>query len=251
MKQTIKVNGAAVEQAHGQDDPLAPIPATPRIAPRELGTATKRAGAEPYDALLWRLQARQTPETARTTTLGLIGCERRVGVTTVAANLALRASELMLGPVLLVEAAMGGSRLTKLWRLSPGPGLAQLLSGEASYADCVQAGPAPDLSVLPSGPLARGEVGLVEPGAVEALLAEACTDHRLVIFDLPAAEQLQQMLLLARQLDQALLVVRSEATREREAQRVADRLIEDGVPLSGAVLNRQRSYVPRWLKRWM
>src|SRR5262245_48104838 len=151
MNKSIKVNGAAVEQTHG-DDSHSPGPAAkPRIMQREVGTAMRRPGAEPYDGLLWRLQARQAAEADRAMTLGLIGCERRVGVTTVAANLAIRASELMLGPVLLVEAAAGGSRLSRLWRLAPGPGLAQLLSGEAAYADCIQPGPGPGLSVLHAG----------------------------------------------------------------------------------------------------
>jgi hypothetical protein len=48
-----------------------------------------------------------------------------------------------------------------------------------------------------------------------------------------------------------LLVIRSEHSQGPEAQRVADQLLEDGVPLSGAVLNRERRYLPRWLKRWI
>ncbi len=254
MNETIKTANAAAKRADdlevGEPDTVrGPQPAA--WTARERTTAEKRAGSEPYDGLLWRLQARQSSEANSAVTLGLISCERRAGVTTVAANLALRAAELQMGPVLLVEATSTGSWLAKKWGLSAAPGLAQLLSGEASYAECLQGGPAPQLEVLPAGTVARGETSVVELGAVEALLAEACADHRLVIFDLPPADQLNQMLLLAKQLDQVLMVVRSESTRKGDAQRVGDRLLDDGVPLAGAVLNRQRSYVPRWLKRWL
>ncbi len=254
INQVIPVNGVAPADQNGAADHaerMALVDRATRLGSARAATTPSRRGTEPYDAILWRLEARHAPESAKSTTLGLIGCERRVGVTTVAANLAVRASELQLGPVLLVETNATAPRLSKMWRLSAGPGLAQLLAGEASYADCVRPGPTPGLTVLPAGSLPRGATSSWEPGGVEALFAEACADHRLVVFDLPAADELQQALLLARQLDQVLLVVRSEATRQQRAERVADRLEEDGVPLSGAVLNRRRSYVPRWLERWI
>jgi Mrp family chromosome partitioning ATPase len=218
---------------------------------RERVTAAQRPGAEPYDALLWRLQARQSADSNEGMTLGITACERRAGTTTVAASLALRAAELQLGPVLLVEANRRGSWLSKKWRLNEGPGLAQLLASEANYVDCLQAGPAPQLEVITAGPVDRGEVGLLEPGSVEAMLAEACADHRIVLFDLPAADELNQMLLVAKQLDQVLMVVRSDSTRKGDAERFGEQLLDDGAPLAGIVLNRQRNYIPRFLRRWL
>ena len=53
--------------------------------------------------------------------------------------------------------------------------------------------------------------------------------------------------MLARRLDEVLLVVRAERSRRQAIERVADRLIEDGLPMAGAVLNRRRTYLPRWL----
>jgi Mrp family chromosome partitioning ATPase len=218
---------------------------------RERATAAQRPGSEPYDALLWRLQARQAVDSSESMTLGITACERRAGTTTVVASLALRAAELQLGPVLLVEANRRGSWLSKKWKLSEGPGLSQLLASEASYVECLQAGPAPQLEVITAGSVGRGEVGVLEPGAVEALLAEACADHRIVLFDLPAADELNQMLLVAKQLDQVLMVVRSESTRKGDAERFGEQLLDDGAPLAGIVLNRQRDYIPRFLRKWL
>lgn len=222
---------------------------------RRRGPATNFAGtsrreAEPFDALLWRLQARQSAAAFGSSTLGLIGCGERVGVTTLAANLAVRASELGMGPVLLVETETARPKLRKTWRLPAGPGLAELLSGEAGYADCVQPGPANDLEVICATGRPGGAIGW-DAGVVDALLAEACADHRLVLFDLAAAEKLGGAGALARRLDQVLLVIRAESTRGDDAERIADGLREDGVPITGAVLNRERRYVPRWLSRWM
>jgi Mrp family chromosome partitioning ATPase len=218
---------------------------------RERATVAQRPGAEPFDALLWRLQARQAADANESMTLGITACERRAGTTTIAASLALRAAELQLGSILLVEGNRRGSWLAKKWKLSDRPGLAQLLAGEASYVECLQAGPAPQLEVITAGAGGRGEVGVLEPGAVEALLAEACADHRIVLFDLPAADELNQMLLVAKQLDQVLMVVRSDSTRKGDAERFGEQLLDDGAPLAGIVLNRQRDYIPRFLRKWL
>lgn len=216
-----------------------------------LRNVPKRLGVEPFDALLWRLQTRHVDEAAVAATVGLTGCEPRTGVTTLAANLAVRASELQLGPVLLIETDCQRPRLRRDWKAKSGPGLAELLAGEAEFAECLCSGPAPGLHLLPAAGSQRRETQAWDMGAVDALLAESCADHSLVLFDLPPAEQLQHTVLLARRLDQVLLVIRAEHTQASEAQRAADRLLEDGVPLVGAVLNRERSYLPRWLKRWI
>jgi Mrp family chromosome partitioning ATPase len=72
-----------------------------------------------------------------------------------------------------------------------------------------------------------------------------------VIFDFPPADRLRQSLLLARRLDQVLLVVRAESTRKDDAAKLSQRLVDDGLPLAGVLFNRHRSYVPRWMERWM
>jgi Mrp family chromosome partitioning ATPase len=145
---------------------------------------------------------------------------------------------------------MESPQLAQLWRLAPGPGFHQLLAGEAAYEDCLRPGPGRDLTVMPAGAPTHG-AGAYEPGCIEALLTEACADHRLVIFDLPAADQLRQLLLVAKQLDQVLLVVRAEDARVYQVQRIVDDLTDDGIPLTGAVLNRRKKYLPRWMSRWV
>jgi Mrp family chromosome partitioning ATPase len=214
-------------------------------------SAKARRGAEPFEALLWRLQSKQAAGHGDAKTLGLIGCEPDVGATTIAANLAVRASELGLGPVLLVETDGERPRLRKVWKLAAGPGLAEALAGEAALSDCLYAGPAPDLHVIPATAGMRRDVDAWDAAAVDALLAETSADHNLVVFDLPCVEQLNRATLIARSLDQVLLVVRAEHSRGPAARRAADRLLEDGIPLSGAVLNRRRTYVPRLLRRWI
>jgi Mrp family chromosome partitioning ATPase len=191
------------------------------------------------------LQSRQA-DGVESIALGLIGCEDRTGATTVATNLAVRASELGMGPVLLIEADADRPRIADAWRLGAGPGLFDALSGSAPFADCFRKGPALGLNVVTAhgGSLLSADW---DATAIDALLTEARADHRLVLLDLPAANRLHGALLLARRLDEVLLVVRSERSRRQAIERAADRLIGDGVPLAGAILNRRRTYLPRWL----
>ena len=247
MSELITTNGSP----KGLDASDAPTALPSRGAARRGSRTGKARGAEPYDSLLWRLLARRPAETESPVLVGLMACEARAGATTIAANLAIRAAELQQGPVLLIEANSERPRLAGVWKLSPGPGLAELLAGEASLSECLSDGPATDLKVISAGASLHGNSPAWEPGLVTALLNEASADFRFVLFDMPSADQAKDAVLLARQLDQVLLVVRAEQSRAAVVQRVADQLIDDGVRLTGVVLNRQRSYAPRWLSRWI
>jgi Mrp family chromosome partitioning ATPase len=208
-------------------------------------------GAGPFDELLCRLQARRDRKSTGRAMIGLIGCEERAGVTTMAANLAVRASELGLGPVLLVEVQRGNRSVESGWKLGRGPGLAELYSGSASLAECLRQGPTPELQVLLAGSHRDDELAEGDAVGVESFLSEIAADFSTVIFDLPPADRLRQSLLLARRLDQVLLVVRAESTRKDDAAKLSQRMVDDGLPLAGVLFNRHRTYVPWWMERWI
>ncbi|MAT69388.1 MAG: hypothetical protein CMJ58_07650 [Planctomycetaceae bacterium] len=214
-------------------------------------TLRDRASSAMYDHLLWRLQGLLGEDESTAYALGLMGFAAKAGVTTIAANLALRAAEQDWGPVLLIETDWHAPRLASRWGLSPQPGAARLFAGNATLAECVQDGPVAGLHVLPAGSLSRRQQPRVNAGAVREMMAEARVDYRLILVDLPPAERIRQELALARLLDQTLLVVRAESARSNDATRVAQQLRQDGVELAGAILNRHRSYLPNWLRRRM
>lgn len=232
-------------------DSEAAAPERRRSRSTERQEPRRRRGAEPFEDLLWRLQARRGDDAGRLQTVGLIGCDALSGTTTVAANLAVCAADAGLGPVLLVETHRGSRPLAKAWSLGRGPGLADVVAGDAALAEALRPGPAPNLNVLPVGNLRRNEVVAWEPNVLQAMLDETSAEHRLLVFDLPAANQLRQGLMLARRLDHLLLVVRAEVTRSGEALEAAQRLANDGLEPAGVVLNRSRQYVPRWMRAWL
>ncbi|QDT68388.1 Tyrosine-protein kinase YwqD [Planctomycetes bacterium MalM25] len=234
---------------HPTLDPIAPS-AEPTAASRP---TPRRRGADAYDTLLWRLHPRledaAQDERGAGYLVGVTSCERKAGVSTVAANLAIRAADHQMRPVLLVEGATEHPTVARQFRLRTDAGLADALAGRCSLQDAIHDTEVEGLQVMPIGTLGlMDRVGL-DHQLVDAMLSGLRESHELVVFDLPPADRLRHMLLVARRLDAAVLALRSEATRRERLQRIAEQLRADRVNLVGSVVARRREYVPSWLRR--
>lgn len=233
----------------------ASLPPVADLAPPEPPAARPvsfRPGVEYYDAVLGRLVERPGTEHVGRL-IGLAGCSRRAGVSTLAANLAIRAAEQHLGPVLLVDANVCSPRLAR-WLATTaagGRGLVDVLASQAPLEAVVQATAVAGLDVLPLGERKSWEQAAFDVGWLDGLVGHLRETYRLVLVDLPEVDRLGQVAALAHRLDDALLVVRSERDRQRTAQRAVDRLLAVGVSVAGAILTQQHQYVPNWLDRWL
>lgn len=228
-----------------------PAPAEPSQAAKR--SAPRRRGADAYDTLLWRLQPRLEEASQLERGVGYLAgvtsCDRKAGVSTVAANLAIRAADHQMRPVLLVEGAVERPTMARKFRLRKAAGLADVLAGSCSIADAIHETEVEGLQVMPIGtPGLMDRVG-VDHEHVSAMLRGLRESHEFIVFDLPPADRLRHMLLVARRLDAALLAIRSEATGAERLQRVATQLRSDQVNLVGSVVARRRQYVPSWLRR--
>jgi Mrp family chromosome partitioning ATPase len=210
-------------------------------------TVYQRPGAEVFDALLWRLFDRQKDDDGVGYLLGVTGCVRESGVSTVASNLAIRAADHGLGPVLLIDANLHHPHLQKLIGAKSGLGLADVLAGQTTLAATAQATRVPGLQILPHG--TDGLLGRVrvDSARMEGLVAELRETYSLVFVDLPGACQMGQSQWLAHVLDGAVLVIRSERVGRGIAQECHRRLTQGGIHVVGAVLTDQHTYVPSWL----
>jgi Mrp family chromosome partitioning ATPase len=208
-----------------------------------------RPGAEHYDTLLWRLCARRPDALDASFLLGLVGCGRQAGVSTVATNLAIRAADHGLGPVLLVDANVAHPHLHRLWKLKPSAGLADVLAGQAALEACLQTTSVAGLDLLPFGDARRLDQARIDPLRFEGVVSQMREQYSLVICDLPEARDMGHALLLAGVLDGALVVVRSERVGRHAAQQTINRLASDGVNMVGAVITDHRHYLPNWLNQ--
>jgi len=204
---------------------------------------------EVFDTILWRIDAKCLAN--ETMAVGLTGCLRKSGASTIAANLAVRASAQHRGRVLLIDANWELPGLLKTFNLTPGPGLYDILSGEVSQRECEPQPVAENLDVLSRGKLEEYQPMHVQRDLVEEMLSDFKTEYSLILVDLPAAQEMRSALPLARHLDGSLLVARFEAVKHPQAMRALQRLQEDGLAVWGTILNRHREYVPRCLRNWL
>jgi Mrp family chromosome partitioning ATPase len=210
-------------------------------------TVCQRPGAEYYDALLWRLFDRRDDADGVGYLLGVTGCTPQSGVSTVAANLAIRAADHGLGPVLLVDANDHHPRLHRLLGVKPDAGLADVLAGQASLAAAVQPTRVPGMQLLPLGSASLLKRLRIDSARPEQFVAELREMYSLVVMDLPEACQMSQARWLAHALDGAVLVIRSERIGRGVAHECQRRLAQDGIQILGAVLTDQHTYLPSWL----
>ena len=185
--------------------------------------------------MLWRIKPAVDQAAGGAFRLGVLASRRRSGASTVAANLAIRAADLGLGPVLLVDANLAAPRVQRTFRVPAGPGLVDACVEPLALSNVTRDAGIEGLQLLPAGNVRLLKRAGLNPSDLQGLLHEMTEAYEFVVFDLPAADRLGPSLPIAQALDAALLVLRSEAVSGAEARRVASRLAVDGIPLSGAI----------------
>ncbi|MEN1678533.1 MAG: CpsD/CapB family tyrosine-protein kinase [Planctomycetota bacterium] len=237
-------NGAAVQ--HRLD---APASTRPRLA-SGAAKSPRRRGADYYDTILWRVVPKHN-ETAEGFAVGVTGCERRAGVSTVAANLAIRAADHRLSPVVLVDANLQHPRQDRHFRLYDEPGLTEVLAEECDLPDALHETNVDGLSIMPLGSQALVDRTRVDPDALAALIKELRNVFSTIVFDLPEVRELRHALLLAQHVDATLVVLRCDGSSRKGAQASIGRLMADGVNVVGSVVTQHKTHTPEWLRRWL
>lgn len=219
------------------------ITLTQDAAPASTTRSASGSVAEQYLALVQALRpAGSRADTAAT--VGVTGCARQAGVSTVAANLAAaaaRAGE----RTLLIDLSSARPALASRLAMSGDLGLREALAG-APPAECVKASPIPNLSLLAVNSADDSRVLCVDADRVHQLLRSLERDFGFIIVDLPAADS-GVCAATAGMLDGVLLVMESERTNPEAAMRAKQRLIQANAKLLGAILNKHRRHIPAWL----
>ncbi|MCE9544637.1 MAG: CpsD/CapB family tyrosine-protein kinase [Planctomycetia bacterium] len=212
-----------------------------------------RTGNDYFTTLLRRLRAPHNGSGVPQI-IGILGCERGVGVSTIAANLAIEAAAASDANVLLIDANPRHATLGPAFRIAAGPGWTEMLSGSETPDQCVQATQIERLSLLPAGREVVSGSELANMSGSTHLVDSLHTlrqQYGLVIVDLPSADELHSVLEnsvlensvlgLLRKLDGVVLVIEAEKTRGEAAQRIKQQLLDAGAHVLGAVLNKRRS----------
>lgn len=189
-----------------------------------------------YAALIRNLQMQRNGTSRLPFALGITACRSGDGASSVAANLAWNAVQTGSRRVLLVDANLERPELTRKFRMTKEPGLADCLSGGASLDECLLELESPaSLSLLTAGLETRRS--RVNHELFEPLVDDLRQQFDLIVVDLPVVDELSLCLPFSRLMDGVLLVIRAERVDGELAVRVKERLVQSHVPLLGAIFN--------------
>jgi succinoglycan biosynthesis transport protein ExoP len=161
------------------------------------------------------------------------------GKTTTATNLAVSLARGGDDRVLLIDADLLRPRAHEAFGVERGPGLAEILTGQATFEDVVQDVPGQTgLSVLPAGS-SRPEMNaeLLRSQGFRTLLSDLREEFALIIVDTPPVLAVSDPLVVSEAVDGLVLVLAAGTTRRRQVGSALDLLNNVGAPLIGMILN--------------
>lgn len=200
-----------------------------------------------YERLATTIRQAQTESSVKT--LMLTASVHGEGTTTVAANLALTLASRERLTLLLVESNFRRPALSRLFHTGVTAGLAELILKDADWESVVKETAQPNLFLITAGRPPSNLTQLFELERFEELLEEFRNEFDLTLFDAPPLLPYAEALVLASKVDRVLLVAQAERTRGDSLAQSKEELEKIGARILGVVLNRKKSFGPRWLRR--
>lgn len=195
--------------------------------------APHSAPAEEYRSLRSRLSHREDAGPLRTLLVTSPGPQDGKSIT--AANLALTMAQEFGRSVLLVDADLRDASVHSLFGLEQGPGLTEVLMGDASIDEALVHLPEHRLTVLPAGAIPQFPTELLGSTAMRRTVDLLRARFDRILLDMPAVVPLADVGTVAPLADGALMVVRAGVT-QRPALDEALTVFEEN-KIVGVVLN--------------
>jgi capsular exopolysaccharide synthesis family protein len=220
------------------------VPARPEPAESRTVTATLHpllvtaiaphsVAAEQYRTLRARISHRE--ETMPIRTLMVTSPTAGEGKSLTVANLALTMAQEFQRRVVLVDADFRGCAVHSLFGLSPTPGLAELLNGEATLDEVLVHMPDYRLTIIPAGRTPQFPTELLGSTAMRRIVDTLRARFDRVLFDMPAVMPLADVGTLSPMADGVLMVVRAGLTQRPALDQAL--AVFDEQKVIGVVLN--------------
>lgn len=223
---------ALIPKARRPSDPTSQTPAQRNLL---VLTSPKSQFAESFRALRTSLLlsvAGREPQTVL-----LTSATPSEGKTTASLNLAAVLAQRDVR-VLLIDADLRRPTVHHRFGLNGKVGLTSVLTGSMPLAEAVQnVSDLTNLDVLASGPIPPFPTEMLSSDAMRQLLAEARTRYTHIVMDSPPLLSVTDSVVLAREADAVVLIVRHGKSTKHAVRRARDLLIRSGAKLSGIALN--------------
>ena len=162
------------------------------------------------------------------------------GKTTVAMNLAHSLSHL--GETILVEADLRRPMVKKNMGMTKQAGLTTLLSGEASFAECITVEKGSGkLHTLASGMIPPNPLELLSSEKFDVLLSKLKSKYKFVVVDCAPVMAVSDALVLSQKVDGVLFVLKNDSTPSQLVEGAITRLRRSSAKIIGVAMNRLRT----------
>lgn len=158
------------------------------------------------------------------------------GKTTFAVNLAICMAQAG-QQTLLIDGDMRRMTINDYFKMDKGPGLADVLSGQAAFEDCVTAIRTEKFHYLRGGTVPTNPGELILGGRLQELLEQLRGQYHRVIIDTPPVLATDDTLSLCPYVDGVLFVVKAGHTSMRYARNSMAALHQRGARIFGVILN--------------
>ena len=159
------------------------------------------------------------------------------GKTTVSINLACVLAQRNVR-VLIIDADLRRPTVHHRFGLNGKVGLTSVLTGSVSLEDAIQTIPEiPQLDVLVSGPVPPFPTEMLGSETMHQLLARCRGMYTHIIMDSPPLLSVTDSVVLARDADAVVMIVRHGKSSKHAMRRARDLLVRSGAPITGIVLN--------------
>lgn len=141
--------------------------------------------------------------------------------------------------IVLVETDLRKPSLRRLFNLpAETKGLVHVLSRESTLDECLHWHEQGAITILPAGKVPPNSADVLSSAAFGELLAELCKRFDRVILDSPPVQSAADALVLGRQSDGMLFVVKSDSTTRRAVKNSLKQLRLASIPVVGMVVNQ-------------
>lgn len=169
------------------------------------------------------------------------------GTTTVLADFAVTLSRLRGERVLVIDADTANPELPRRFRLPPGPGLSDVLTGRAGAEESIRETDLKNVYLLPAGSDIGVEGRALGSERMAKLIAVARQGFPYVLLDGGAVLTNTETPRLGRSTDGAVLVCRTFETKREIVRRAIDELSRMEIKIMGLVLNRKKEFIPNFI----
>jgi capsular exopolysaccharide synthesis family protein len=139
--------------------------------------------------------------------------------------------------VLVVDGDFRRSSLAHMLNQPTGPGLAEVLEGEATYEDVLRSTPVPNLMFIPAGSTHnRSAAQLLTAAAASPAFKRMQNDFHYTIVDTPPATTVTDVGIIGQMCTGVIVIVRLHRTYEAAAKRAVRLLQVNNIPIVGCLL---------------